>query len=84
MEPHWLVRRSTIRGLWVVFVAVLVAVVLAELATAHEPQFAVERVFGFYAWFGFAACAVLIVGAKASGALLKRPDTYYGEDARDD
>jgi sterol desaturase/sphingolipid hydroxylase (fatty acid hydroxylase superfamily) len=84
VEPHWLVRRSTIRRLWVVFGAVLVAVVLAELATAHEAQFAVERLFGFYAWFGFAACAILIVGAKVIGALLKRPDTYYHEDARDD
>ena len=41
-----------------------------------------NSVFGFNAWFGFAACAAMIVVAKALAVLLKRPDSYYGQ--RDD
>ena len=31
------------------------------------------------AWFGFAACVVLVIGAKAVAIFLKRPDTYYDD-----
>ena len=43
----------------------------------HHPNFNLDATFGFGAWFGFLSCVVLIVFAKAVGALLKRPDTYY-------
>ena len=46
-----------------------------------HPHFAIESVFGFNAWFGFLACAAMIVVAKALALLLKRPDTYYDERA---
>ena len=36
--------------------------------------------FGFHAWYGFLTCAAMIVFAKCLGLLIKRPDTYYGED----
>ena len=80
MEKHWLVRPETIRLLWRIFVIVLAFTVLAELVVQHEAQFAVERVFGFSALFGFVACAALILFAKAIGIFLKRPDTYYDEE----
>jgi hypothetical protein len=79
MSDHWLVRPRTIRRLWQIFIAILVLTVLAELAVESHPHFAVERLFGFYAVYGFFACAVLIVIAKALGFVLKRPDTYYDE-----
>lgn len=66
-----------IRRLWLVFIAILAASVLFEFAVHEEPHFAVERVFGAYAIYGFAACAALILIAKAIGLLLKRPDDYY-------
>lgn len=78
-NDHWLARPETIRLLWRAFIAVLALTVLAEAFVAHEPQFAVERVFGFGAWYGLLACAAMILGAKAIGALLKRRDDYYGE-----
>jgi len=84
MDEHWLTRPETIRRLWIVFGAVLAATVLAEIWLPNEPHFAVERLFGFYAAYGFIGCAVMILGAKALAALLKRPDTYYGEDRADD
>lgn len=80
MNEHWLARKSTLRLLWGAFFAALALTLLAELFVAHEPLFAVERVFGFGAGYGFAACAVLILLARALGFVLKRPESYYGED----
>ncbi len=79
MQDHWLARDSTIRLLWRVFIAVLVLTVLAEFAVDMHPHFSIESLPGFGAWYGFFACAAMIVFAKLLGAVLKRPDRYYDE-----
>jgi len=78
-DVHWLVRPSTIRGLWVGAGVVLVALVALDLVVEHHPHFGLDGTFGFGAWYGFAACVVLVLVAKALGVLLKRPDTYYDD-----
>jgi len=82
MDQHWLTRPRSIRILWRVFIAILASSVVAEFFVAHEPYFEIDGYFAFNAWFGFLACAALIVFAKGLGAFLKRPDDYYEE--RDD
>lgn len=78
-QDHWLVRPETIRLLWWVFIAVLVLTVLGDLVVEHHPHFGIDGSFGFAAWYGFASCVVLVAFAKALGAFLKRPDTYYDD-----
>ena len=80
MHDHWLARPQTIRLLWGLFLAVLALTVLAERWVDADAHFAVERIFGFGAWYGFLACAGLILLAKVVGLIVKRPDTYYAED----
>lgn len=80
--PHWLDRPRNVKWLWRAFLAVLALLVLAELAVHLHPHFEIESIFGFNAWFGFAACVAMIVAAKGLALVLKRPDTYYGR--RDD
>ena len=82
MDRHWFDEPYNVRLLWRVFLAVLGLTVLAEFAVVLHPHFAIETLFGFHAWFGFLACAALILAAKVLGLLLKRPDTYY--ERRDD
>jgi hypothetical protein len=82
MEKHWLFRPRTIRLLWVVFALVLAATVVAERFVPHEAHFWYEGLFGFGAWYGFLACAGLILVAKALGLVLKRPDDYYDDGDR--
>ena len=77
-EPqHWLVRKSTIRMIWIVSIIVLAALTALDLVVKKKSHFAVEDIFGFGSLFGFIACVVLVVGSKALGAFLKRRDTYY-------
>lgn len=82
-EPsHWLDRPRNVKRLWRGFLVVLALIVAAEWLVHLHPHFEIESVFGFNAWFGFGACAAMIVVAKALALLLKRPDSYYGK--RDD
>lgn len=81
-STHWLDKPDNVKRLWRGFLVVLALTVLAQLVVHLHPHFAIDSVFGFSAWFGFLACAAMIVVAKALALLLKRPDTYYGE--RDD
>jgi hypothetical protein len=76
---HWLDDARNLKRLWRGFLAVLVAVVAAQWLVPMQAHFDIESVFGFNAWFGFAACAAMIVVAKALAVLLKRPDSYYGK-----
>jgi hypothetical protein len=80
--PHWLDQPRNVKRLWRGFLVVLALTVLAQLLVHVHPHFEIESVFGFSAWFGFGACAAMIVVAKALALVLKRPDTYYGK--RDD
>jgi uncharacterized membrane protein YhdT len=81
-KTHWLDQPRNVKRLWRGFLVVLALTVLAQWLVPMHPHFAIESLFGFNAWFGFAACAAMIVVAKLLALLLKRPDTYY--DAHDD
>ncbi len=82
-KTHWLDHPANVHKLYRGFWAVLAVMVLAEAAVQLHPHFGIESLFGFHAWFGFAACAAMIIVAKALALLLKRPDSYYGRH-RDD
>ena len=82
MDKHWLVRPENIRLLWRAFIGVLALTLAAELFVTQHAYFGIDGSFGFNAWFGFLACAALILFAKGLGAFLKRSDDYY--DGRDD
>jgi hypothetical protein len=83
-QAHWLDQPRNVKRLWRAFQVVLTLTVLAQVVVQLHPHFAVDSIFGFFAWFGFLACAAMIVVAKALALLLKRPDNYYDDGARDD
>jgi hypothetical protein len=74
---HWLTRSATMRRLGIVFILALVVLVALDLVVAHHPRFGFDGAFAFGAWFGFVSCVALVVLAKALGAVLRRPETYY-------
>ena len=60
-EDHWLVRPRTIRSLWIVFIVILAATVLADLFIDHHGKFGIDGTIGFYAWYGFLSCVCLVL-----------------------
>ena len=65
--------------IWKTFIAVLALTVAAQFLVESHPHFAPERLFAWNALYGFLACALLILLAKALGLLLKRRDDYYDD-----
>ena len=74
---HWLVRPTTVRGLWIGFGVVLTTLVLGDFLVHAHPGFGIDGSFGFYAWYGLGTCVVMVLFAKGLGVFLKRRDDYY-------
>lgn len=61
---------------WGLVIAGAVLTVL-DLFYKKKAYFDVEHIFGFYSFYGFVMCALLVIAAKAMRLLLKRSETYY-------
>jgi hypothetical protein len=83
-NQHWLDDRGNVRWLWRGFLVLLALTVMAGFFVDMHPHFEIERWFGFNAAYGFGTCLLMIVGAKLMGAFLKRPDSHYLRDQRDE
>lgn len=81
---HWLDDPRNVKKLWRGFLVVLALTVIAGAFVDLHPHFEIESWFGFSAAYGFITCLLMIVGAKALGVFLKRGDTYYARDERDE
>lgn len=81
---HWLVRASTIRWMWRISIAVLALTVLAQLVWPMKGYFGIDGWLGFGAIYGFLACLVMVIVAKALGVVLKRQEDYYRDRKSDD
>lgn len=83
-QKHWLYREENRRTLWLGMIAVLAISVLPELFMHHHANFEEQGIdldtrSGFFPWYGFATCAVMVLVAKLLGYVLKRKDDYYDE-----
>ncbi len=82
-EFDWFDRPESRKLLWRLLIGASIVSVLLELTMVfghgRHDYFGIDGWFSFYAVLGFVACTLMILGAKACGALLKRPEDYYGE-----
>tara|TARA_Y100001935_G_scaffold223408_1_gene198833 strand:- start:69742 stop:70008 length:267 start_codon:yes stop_codon:yes gene_type:complete len=76
-NDHWLVKKTTIRKLWLIFFIILSIAILSNFFVIQYNNFGIDSTFGFYSWYGFFACVILVLVAKILGYLIKRPDNFY-------
>lgn len=76
-QRHWLYRPRTVAGLCACGVALLVAIVLAELFVKLYVHFEFMGWFGFHAVFGLVSCVLMVVVARGFGYLARRRADYY-------
>ena len=82
-DDAWLVRPATIRLLWGILWVVLALTVAAHLVIEVKGYFVIDAWYGFGAAFGFLACVLMVIVAKALGVLLKRDQDYYKQEDDD-
>lgn len=70
-------RPAVRRMLWILLFVVCGLSIMPDFFTHRHPHFGFDGFIGFYAIFGFVACAVLILLAKIIGKLLKVEEDYY-------
>ena len=76
-KPRWLDdSRNVTKVYWSVWIVCGLLLLVEPLVHKHG-EFAFEEWFGFHGFFGFIACVLLVLAAKALRVWLKRPEDYY-------
>ena len=78
-KPHWLVRKGTIKVLWIIGLAVLAVLVYGDTYLTPHQHFVIDGTFGFHAWYGLLTCIAMVLVAKFLGKFIGRKDTYYDD-----
>ncbi len=78
-EPTWFQRRPNILKIIIgLYVAAGLVVLLDAVYTKHV-HFPVEYIFGFYVFYGFVGCVILVLVAKLLRLGVMRPEDYWDE-----
>lgn len=76
-RKYWLDRSENVtrlyRGLW----GLGIGLIFADLFLHKHEEFTFAALFGYYGFFGFVACVVLVLTAKVLRRVLMRPEDYY-------
>lgn len=76
-DPKTLDDRRNTGKLWYGLLAACALLFAADALYHKHAHFAAESWFGFYGLYAFAACAVLVLAAKALRRMLMRSEDYY-------
>jgi hypothetical protein len=74
---YWLDRTENVTKVYRTVWAIGIALLAAELAIHRHEEIWFAGWFGFYALYGFVACVILVVTAKALRRVLMRREDYY-------
>lgn len=66
------------RIVYALYAVCALLVVIDPFVHKHGP-FAIEHVWGFYAFYGFVACVGLVLAAKWLRTILMRSEDYYDQ-----
>lgn len=76
-RKYWLDDPKNVDKIYWGVILVCAALFLADALYEKHPQFAIEKVFGFYGLYGFVACVGLVLAAKELRRWLMRDEDYY-------
>ncbi len=76
-ENTWFDKPANVKKIIVALLVVCALLLVAEFFYHKHPHFAVEEWFGFYAFYGFIMCVLLVLAAKVMRVFLMRDEDYY-------
>ncbi len=79
-REYWLDRPKNVDKVFYGTCLLCALVAAADLLVHRHLIFSVEAVFAFYGLYGFVACVGLVLAAKELRKIIKRDETYYGDD----
>jgi hypothetical protein len=74
---YWLDEKRNVDKVVYALYAVCALLVVADFFYEKHVHLGFERWIGFYGWYGFVACVLLVLAAKGLRVLLKRDEDYY-------
>ncbi len=74
---------TLLKRLWTWFAIILLATLIANAFVPLHGHFGLDATPFFFAWYGFASCAAIVIFSKCLGLLLKRPQDYYVQQSRE-
>ena len=76
-KTYWLDRPGNVERIVRALYLICALLLVVDFFVPKHGPFAIEQVFGFYAWFGSLACVGLVLAAKVLRRVLMRPEDYY-------
>lgn len=74
----WFYRKENIRRMMFALLAACVGVVMMDFLYENKhPHFELEKLFGFQAWLGFIAFALIVLLGRLLRIVVGRPENYY-------
>ena len=76
-EYTWFDKPTNVKKIIAALCVICALLMAADLFYHKHAYFAVEKWFGFYAFYGFIMCVLLVLAAKVMRVLLMRDEDYY-------
>lgn len=70
----------TKKSWWSLLIVILLISLGLEFTMHRHDRFVIEATPFFHAWYGFIACAAIVIFSKLIGVILKRPCDYYEDE----
>ncbi len=78
-KTYWLDDMRNVDKIFYGLVTLCALLFLTDLLYHKHTNFPIESWFGFYAWYGFVCCTLLVLLAKQMRKVVMRPEDYYDE-----
>ena len=76
-KKYWLDDPRNVRTIYVGLWIVCGLLVTADFFYEKHIEFPIERLWGFFAFYGFVSCVLLVLAAKQLRKIVGRSEDYY-------
>ncbi len=76
-ENTWFDKPANVKKIIIALCIICGLLMIADFFYDKHAHFAAEEWFGFYAFYGFIMCVLLVLAAKVMRVVLMRDEDYY-------
>ena len=76
---YWLDKKTNVNKLIIGVLVICVFLLIIDFFYEKHPQVFVEKWMGFYCFYGFLICCVIVVGGKFFRKIVIRKENFYDD-----